>query len=49
MLRSDLLPLNAPVFGQSPFLRETDMRESRFTEEQIIKVLKGHAAGLRPS
>ncbi len=27
-------------------MRETDVRKSRLTEEQIIKVLKKHAAGL---
>src|SRR5215218_5210403 len=35
-----------PVLGRVRSLRETDMRKSRFTEEQIIKMLKEHAAGL---
>jgi putative transposase len=35
-----------PILGRVRSLRETDKRKSRFTEEQIIKVLKEHAAGL---
>jgi hypothetical protein len=38
--------LRIPNFGQSRFLRETEMRRRRFAEEQIIKVLKEHAHGL---
>ena len=34
-----LLPLSA----QSPFLRETDIRKSRFAEEQVVKLLKAMA------
>ena len=44
--RGVLLRLNAPDFWQHPSLQETDMRKSGFSEEQIIKVLKEHAAGL---
>src|SRR5947199_5951080 len=35
-----------PVLGRVRSFEETDMRKSGFTEEQIIKVLKEHAAGL---
>jgi len=41
-----LPPLNALVLGRVRSPRETDMRKSRFTAEQIIKVLEEHAAGL---
>src|SRR3982750_22491 len=35
-----------PILGRVRSSEETEMRKRRFTEEQIIKVLKEHAAGL---
>jgi hypothetical protein len=41
-------PLNAPRYQvMIPFLQETDMRKSTFTEEQIIKGLKDHCRRAR--
>ena len=44
--RIDLLPLNAPSFGFRSLGRWI-RGKSRFTEEQIIKVLREHVAGCR--
>ncbi len=43
-------PETPSVLGRVLFsIEETDMRKGRFTEEQIIKALKEHAAGMSAS